>query len=260
MRVASHADPRVSILMVTYKRPQMIGWAIASVCEQTFADWELIIVQDGDNSETGDLLRDWLARDRRIRHFRRGTVGSIAEASNFGLEEARGEYIAILDDDDSWIDPDKLARQVEFLDSHPEYVGCGGGYVVRDERHHEWGRFLKPEHDGEIRARALLANPMANSTTVFRRVVNSKRVLYDAAMRQFADWDFWLTMGARGKLYNFPCYLAHYALWQGGSSFQRQRENGQAALQIVRKHRDDYRGYGPAMAAAWLYYGYACLP
>jgi len=252
--------PRVSILMVTYNRPQMIGRAIASVCEQSFAEWELIVAQDGSNPETERLLDDWLAKDPRIHHFRRDTVGSIAEASNFGLAAARGDYVAILDDDDYWIDRLKLERQVEFLDGNPEYVGCGGGYVVWDQNGRLFGKFLKPEHDDAIRARALMANPVANSTSMFRRAVKGRPVAYDVSMRQFADWDFWLTMGARGKLYNFPFHLAHYALWEGGSSFQAQRANGRAALRIVRKHRREYRGFVAALLLASLYFCYACLP
>jgi len=246
--------------MVTYNRPQMIGRAIASVRDQSFAEWELLIVQDGRNPDTERLLRGWLAKDPRIFHFRRGTVGSIAEASNFGMAAARGDYVAILDDDDYWSDPDKLARQVKFLDGDPEYVGCGGGYVVVDRSSRQRGKYLKPEHDAAIRARALLANPMVNSTSLFRRVVGGEPAAYDVSMRQFADWDFWLTMGARGKLYNFPLHLTHYALWEGGSSFQAQRENGRAALRIVRKHRREYRGFVPALLLAWLYFVYACLP
>jgi len=253
-------EPRVSILMVTYNRPQMIGRAIASVCEQSFAEWELIIVQDGSNPATERLLAEWLAKDPRIHHLRRGAVGSIAEASNFGLAAARGGYVAILDDDDYWIDRRKLERQVEFLDANPEYVGCGGGYVVWDQNGRLRGKFLKPEHDGAIRARALIANPVANSTSMFRRALDGRLVAYDVSMRQFADWDFWLTMGARGKLYNFPFHLAHYALWEGGSPFQAQRANGRAALRIVRKHRREYRGFVPALLLASLYFGYACLP
>jgi glycosyltransferase involved in cell wall biosynthesis len=246
--------------MLTYNRPQMIGRAIASACNQSFGDWELILVQDGENHATKRLLKDWLAKEHRIRYLPRGTVGSIAEASNFGLAAAGGDYIAILDDDDYWSDPDKLRRQVEFLDGNPEYVGCGGGYVVVDQDNRQRGKYLKPEKDADIRARALLANPVANSTAIFRRVVDGKPVVYDASMKQFADWDFWLTMGARGKLYNFPLHLTNYALWDGGSSFQAQRANGRAAMRIIRKHRREYRGYRPALVLAGLYFCYACLP
>jgi glycosyltransferase involved in cell wall biosynthesis len=256
----ANAHPRISVLMLTYNRPQLIGRAVASVCNQAFADWELIIVQDGDNPETGRLLEEWLVKEPRIRYLQRGTVGSIAEASNFGLRAARGEYIAVLDDDDCWNCPDKLARQVEFLDANPEYVGCGGGYVLVDQEGRKRGKLLKPEKDAAIRARALLANPVVNSTALFRRVVNGEAVAYDLSMRQFADWDFWLTMGARGKLYNFPMCLAHYAIWEGGSSFRAQRANGLAALRIVWKHRREYRGFWMAAMLAGLYLGYAWLP
>ena len=254
------APPRVSILMLTYNRPQMIGRAIASVLEQTWTDWELIIVQDGDNPETEKLVGEWLARDGRIRYFRRGVVGSIAEASNHGLLHARGDYVAILDDDDWWAAADKLARQVDFLSARPDYVGVGGGYIVVDQAGRQRGRFHKPEHDEEIRARALVANPVANSTAMFRRVVAGRPVLYDTSMRQFADWDFWLAMGSQGKLHNFPDDLAYYALWDGGSSFKHQKANARAGLRIIAKHRRQYRGYYMALPVSLLYLGYAHLP
>jgi glycosyltransferase involved in cell wall biosynthesis len=246
--------------MLTYNRPQKIGRAIASVRAQTFEDWELIIVQDGDNPETHQLLAEWLAKEPRIRHFERPAVGTIAEASNFGIEQARGEYIAILDDDDYWGPAGKLARQVEFLDSHPDYVGCGSGYIMIDQDDCVRGKFFKPETDTAIRARALLANPMANSSTMFRRTVNGRLSVCDPALSQFADWDFWLTMGARGKLYNFVDYLQYYTLWENGSSFVHQKANARAALRIVRKHRREYRRYWLGLTLAYLYFLYACLP
>src|SRR3974377_2359091 len=92
--------PRVTILMLTFNRPRHIGRAIASACAQTFQDWELLIVQDGASTETQKLLQYWLAREPRIRYFPRGVTGTIAEASNFGLLKASGEYVAILVDDE----------------------------------------------------------------------------------------------------------------------------------------------------------------
>ena len=252
--------PKVSILMLTYNRPLKIGRAIASVCQQSFPDWELLIVQDGANTKTSVAVSEWAARDTRIRYFARGTVGCIAEASNFGLARAMGEYIAILDDDDYWSEPDKLKRQVEFLDGHPEYVGCGGGYIVIDEAGRERGIFLKPETDDGIRARALLANPIANSTAMFRRAAGGRAVQYDDSLRGYADWDFWLMMGSAGKLYNFPCVFAHYMLWQGGGSFTTHRTNARSGFRIVWKHRSSYGAFPLAFALALLHYGYACLP
>ncbi len=253
-------EPRVSVLMLTYNRPQLIGRAIASVCAQSFEDWELIIVQDGSSPETAELLKSWLAKEPRIRYFPRGKVGCIAEASNYGLERARGEYIAILDDDDYWGERDKLARQVEFLDHNPEYVGCAGGYVAIDGEGRERGRFFKPESDADIRINALIANPIANSAAMFRRTVNGEPSLYDPGMLGFADWDFWLMMGTRGKLYNFPAHMAHYALWEGSGSFWSAKNNAVSAVRIVHRYRRHYRGYPVAILLACLNLCYACLP
>jgi glycosyltransferase involved in cell wall biosynthesis len=252
--------PKVTIVMLTYNRPQMIGRAIASATAQTLADWELVIVQDGDNPETEVLVQQWSATDARIRFFRRGLVGSIAEASNFALEQARGEYVAILDDDDWWASPGKLASQVAFLDQRPDYVATGGGYIVVDQHGKQRGHFYKPESDQAIRAKALIANPIANSTAMFRRVVNGNPVRYDASLRQFADWDFWLAMGSLGKLHNVPEDLAYYALWDGGSSFKHQKANAWAGLRIIGKHRRAYRGYVWALPMSLLYLAYAHLP
>jgi glycosyltransferase involved in cell wall biosynthesis len=254
------APPKVSILMLTYNRPLMIGRAVQSALEQTLGDWELVIVQDGDNPDTEKLVSGYAAGDARIRFHRRGVVGSIAEASNYGLEQARGQYVAILDDDDWWAAPDKLARQVEFLDARPDYAGVGGGYIVVDQTGRQRGNFIKPEQDADIRARALVANPIANSTALFRRVVRGEAVRYDTSMRQFADWDFWLAMGSLGKLHNFPEILAYYALWEGGSSFKNQKANARTGLRIISKHRRQYRGYHLALPVSLLYLGYAHLP
>ena len=95
---------------------------------------------------------------------------------------------------------------------------------------------------------------------MFRRTMSATPALYDTGMRQFADWDFWLSAGARGKLHNFPDTLAYYALWPGGSSYKNLQGNARAALQIIRRHRYQYPGYPRALAGALLYSGYAHLP
>ncbi len=139
-------------------------------------------------------------------------------------------------------------------------MACGGGYILVDEEGRERGVFLKPEHDADIRARALLANPIANSTAMFRRVTGGRPALYDTSMRGYADWDFWLAMGAAGKLYNFPEVFALYALWEGGGSFCQQKVNARAGVNIVCRHRRQYRGVGLALPLAVAQYAYACLP
>ncbi len=246
--------------MLSCDRPQFLGRAIQSVIGQSLADWELIVVQDGPNRQTAEVMEHWVEREPRIRYFHRESVGNIANACNFGLARARGQYVAILDDDDYWVAAEKLQKQVAFLDSHPEYAGCGGGMTVIDEHGNVQMSYLKPEQDDEIRVRALCANPMTHSTTMFRRSLGERIGYYDESLAGYQDWDIWLRFGRLGKLYNFPEVFTRYTLWSGGGSFQRQRGNVRSAVKIVFRHRNEYRGFPAAMSLVLVHLAYAHLP
>jgi len=253
-------NPKVSVLMATWNRAAYIGQAIQSVLEQTFKDWELIVVDDGSTDNTPSVVAGWMKKDKRIKYVKLSHIGRIAIVSNAGLRETSGEYIAILDDDDWWPDKEKLKKQIDFLDKNKDYVGCGGGFIVVDGEGKKKSRILKPESDGSIRKTALCANPVANSSTVFRKSAAAKIGFYDETMTQFADWDFWLRIGKLGKLYNFPEYFLCYRMWEEGSSFTHQKQNADSAARIVKRYKNDYPGFLKALCLAYLYQAYARLP
>jgi glycosyltransferase involved in cell wall biosynthesis len=246
--------------MATRNRAHLIGNAIQSVVDQKLGQWELVGVDDGSADNTEAVIKEWEGRDSRIHYKKLDSPGSIAVASNAGLWMTRGKFVAILDDDDWWIDPQKLEKQIAFLDEHPDYVGCGGGMVMVDERGTEIGRALKPETDMAIRKVALFANPMANSTAIFRRSAAEAVHGYDETLPQFADWDFWLKLGERGKLYNVPEYGTAYRMHHGSSSFLKQRENATSAIRIVKRYRHDYPGFFGGLCYAYGYWCYTLLP
>jgi glycosyltransferase involved in cell wall biosynthesis len=254
------ATPKVTILLATYNRPQLLDRAIESIVHQTLTEWELVVIDDGVDAATFEKMSSWAKKESRVRYFRIPRMGRIAKVSNVGLKHAKGEYVAILDDDDWWAMREKLQQQVVFLDAHQDYVACGGGLIVVDEKGIEKRRFLKPETDKEIKRWALIANPLANSTTLFRRSIAEKIGGYDETMLQFADWDFWLRMGREGKLYNFPEHFTYYLMWEEGASFSKQRENARSGLRIVNHYRGVYPGYLVALAVAMAYYLYSLCP
>jgi len=247
-------------LIATYNRSNLLNKAIKSVTAQTFEDWELIIADDGSTDDTEKISRKWTEKDKRIKYIKAPHFGRIARISNFGLRNAQGEYIAILDDDDCWADDDKLKKQVKFLDDNRDYVGCGGGLILVDEKKCELGRFFKPREDEEMRTNALIANPMANSTTLFRAMAARDVGFYDETLPEFADWDFWLKMGLVGKLYNFEEYFTYYLMWEKGSSFSKQKGTAISALKIVPRYRGKYPRYHRAISVVYLYNVYARIP
>lgn len=253
-------SPKVSVLIATYNRAQFISRAIKSVLDQTYKDWELIIADDGSTDETEKVVLGFGKKESRIIYLKAPHFGRIAKISNFGLKHAKGEYVAILDDDDHWCDPEKLSKQVKFLDENSEYVGCGGGFIVIDENQKVKMKFFKPERNEDIRKNFLIANPMANSTAMFRLSAAQKVGLYDESLPQFADWDFWLKMGVAGKLYNFQEYFSYYLMWNKSMSFSKQKETSYSALIIIPRYKNNYPHYFKARIFVLLYYIYARLP
>ncbi len=249
--------PIVSVIMATFNRADFIGGAIQSVIEQTMTDWELIVVDDGSTDSTSLIVAEWVAKDSRIRYIPIPHAGRIAIVSNVALQAARGRYVAILDDDDAWIDPEKLEKQTRYLDNHPDCVVCAGGYRIVTEENVSVEDVLKPESDSEMRHVALRANPIANSTAMFRRSIGQP---YDTNLAQFADWDFWLKLGMLGTLYNFPEIFLAYRVWNRGSSFVNQRANAVSAIEIVERYRKAYPGYIRAILIARAYWVYTFLP
>lgn len=252
--------PAVSVITPLYQRSAWLRRAYASVAAQTRTDWELLLVQDGDQADVTAVAQALAAEDPRVRWLPRGRVGSIGEACNHALGEARGRFVAILDDDDTWADDGKLAAQVRFLEEHPDHVGCGGAYRTCNAAGTVVGVHRKPRTDDDIRRAALLANPMANSTTLFRREAALAAGGYSDYVRDFQDWDFWLKLLRQGKLHNVDDVLLNYTLWEGGSSFRNLRSNADCARRIIHRHRDAFPGY----PRAWLFYlayqAYSRLP
>ncbi len=253
----------VSVIMATYNRASLVTRAIKSVIDQSFNDWEFIIVDDASNDETSRILSEWQKKEKRIKIIRneinlwrdKGLAGNLNKA----IKEARGKYIARIDDDDHWINSDKLKKQVEFLEQNPDYVLCGGGVVVEDKYHKETFRYLKAEKDEDIRKKALIANPFAHGTVLYSKSSFEKVGGYENS-KYIEDWELWLKLGKIGKFYNFNEYFLRYLGGQDNLSFIHQKEQFKTALKLIKKYRNNYPNWVPAYFFNFLQYFYALLP
>lgn len=252
--------PLVSVVMPTYNRAHLLDKAIGSVISQSFSDWELVISDDASKDHTQAIVEEWQRRDDRIRPLRNKVNLGLTKNYNNVMKAARGTYIALIDDDDQWLHPDKLKLQIEFLKSHANYVGVGGGMVVVDQEGKELFRYLQPETDAAIRKTILFSNSMANATTMFRKSAGEKVGFYNEAIHRGADRDFWLKMGKVGKLHNLSEYLAYYTVAGQNSLFKNQRELFGSSLAIIKRYKNDYPNYLPALAFNAGMYAYSFLP
>jgi glycosyltransferase involved in cell wall biosynthesis len=159
--------PKVSVVTTVYNGEPYVDRAIPGILAQTFEDFEWVLVDDGSQDGTAEILRDLARRDSRVRVFSPGRLG-ISVAANYGVTQARGEYIARQDFDDRSF-PERLRLQVEFLDAHAKVGVVGSTYVVVDENRGERYVRTPPSEHGAILASMAKGVPFANTLVAFRK-------------------------------------------------------------------------------------------
>ncbi len=159
--------PRVSVVTTVYNGEPYVDRAIPGILGQTFDDFEWILVDDGSEDRTPEILQELARRDSRVRVFSPGRQG-VAVAANYGVRQARGEYIARQDFDDRSY-PARLQLQVALLDAQPKVGLVGGHYILVDENRGERYVRMPPDGHSEIIASMAKGIPFANTLVTFRR-------------------------------------------------------------------------------------------
>jgi glycosyltransferase involved in cell wall biosynthesis len=200
--------PIVSVVMAVRDGAAYLPEAIESVREQTLEDLELVVVDDGSTDETPQILADFAGRDRRIRVMRQD--GGVSRARNRGCREACGPYLACLDADDAAL-PDRLARQVAFLEDNRDAAVVGGGGIMVDHRGVQFGVAAYPEDPADV-TRYLQSGrvPLIHSAATMRADAFHAASGYRPAFERAQDYDLWLRIALRGRITNLREPVVRY--------------------------------------------------
>ncbi|MEI7620362.1 MAG: glycosyltransferase [Candidatus Falkowbacteria bacterium] len=235
--------PRVSIILPVYNAAAYVAGAVKSVLNQSFADFELVIINDGSTDNSLEIVKGF--KDDRIKIVENEINLGLQLTLNKGLKLSRSEYIARIDADDEWIGVDKLKEQVDFLDNNKSCVLIGTGASVINESGEEIYQVSLPRTDKEIRQKMLKANQFFHSSIMMRVSALDKVGFYneDADSKHIEDYDLWLRLGKIGEFYNLPIVALRYR--DIGSSVSRQNVIGQLKknIRLIKKYRYDYPGY-----------------
>lgn len=213
-------EPKVSILMPVYKGDEYLQDAVDSILNQRFKDFEFIIICDDPTDETRSLFDRYQQKDNRMRVFyqeRQGLVKSL----NTGISFAKGEYIARMDADDISL-PERLEKQVEFMDNNPEIGICGTwvetiGDVLGDVWKH-------PCDHETIKSRMLFETVIAHPSIIARKyffLKNGFAYMQDEVYAE--DYGLWVRAAKVVKLANIPKILIHYRIHKSTSNRRKQR-------------------------------------
>ncbi|HWP59933.1 MAG TPA: glycosyltransferase [Candidatus Acidoferrales bacterium] len=223
------AEPKVSVLMPVYNGERYVREALESVLAQSFGDFEFIIVDDGSTDRTDEILEQY--RDPRIVRLRQPANLGIVAALNRGLEAARGELIARHDADDIAL-PDRLRRQANFMDRHPEVVLLGSAYAVIGEDGAQMHVARPPLADEAIRWQMLFHNSFCHASVMVRKdVLRARALSYDPGCKHAEDYDLWSRVLAFGAGANLEAPLVKHRLHPrqiGSIAAAAQREAAEA--------------------------------
>ncbi len=249
----------VSIILPTYNGEKYIKRAIESVLSQTFSNWELLVIDDGSIDNTKSIVRVY--NDKRIIYLKNEVNLGIQKTLNKGIREAKGEYIARIDDDDIWCDKDKLQKQVEFLEMNTDHILVGTGVIVVDEKNKELLRYVVPQSDTEIRSKILGKNCFVHSSVLFSKDAALKFGGYDESQntRHLEDYDLWLKLGTIGMFHNLPIYAVRFTQREGSLSSLNKKEQFKKNLQLVHKFKNKYPNYLGALIRSYariIIYGF----
>jgi glycosyltransferase EpsE len=252
--------PRVSVVSSVYNGEKYFDRAIPGILGQSFEDFEFVIVDDGSEDGTAEMLRDVAGRDPRVRVVSPGRLGAAA-AYNYGVTQARGEYIARQDFDDRSY-PERLRLQVALLDAHPDVGMVGGYYFLVDERRDErYVRMPPTDHPAILAAMAKYV-PIAHTLATYRRQAWVDAGGYPPA-NNLIDLRFYVRVAKLGwRFANVPEVLGeHYV--HDSSWFHRSLKYADRQRDLARVQSESVRELG---LPRWMYlyslgrHAYAYIP
>lgn len=232
---------QVTIIIPTYNRAALLPKTINSVLNQTYNDFELLILDDASTDDTKEIIAPFL-KDKRIRFITHHQNIGIAANRNYGITHARGAYIAMLDSDDVWLDQNKLAEQVKFLDKNPACAIIGTWMIQINEQDQILRKIKFVEEDNGIRRSLLYRNHIAQSSVLFRKDAALEAGGYDETLVTMEDHDLWLKIGAKHKLAVLPIYALGYRVHQNKITKSRRQRVALDELAVIWRHGNKYPG------------------
>lgn len=230
--------PKISVLISVYNGEKYIEQALKSIYNQTYQDFEVVIVDDGSTDRTAEIV--FKMKDSRTFIYRNSENKGLTKSLNIGLKLCRGEYIARMDADDI-SRPQRFEKQIEFLKEHPDCIvlGCWCDRIDSNGQIH--GAYdRRPTKPADIKRRLLYGNCIAHPTAMALRALLMEVGGYNEKYAYAQDHDLWLRLSERGQIYNLDEYLVGLRFWPENITAkekEQQYEYSKLAIQDALRRR-----------------------
>jgi glycosyltransferase involved in cell wall biosynthesis len=227
------SNPEVTILLPVYNGEKYLKEAIDSILAQTFTNFEVIIIDDNSNDRSRAITAS--CQDPRLRTINNEQRAGLTQSLNQGLRMARGRYIARMDADDIAA-PERLEKEVRFLDDHPDIAVVGSAISLINDTGEEIGSYTYPQTSGQIRWCMLFFNPVAHPTVMMRKDVINQVGGYNEKIWYVEDYELWCRMTPIAKFWNLKDKLVYHRMHKGKVSIIHAIDQANFTDEVARRY------------------------
>lgn len=213
---------KVSIIMPAYNSEKYISAAIESVLNQTYKDFELIIIDDASTDSTYNIISSYMNQDSRIKVIKNSKNLNIGESLNKGVAAATSDLIARMDSDDICFE-NRIELQVKYLLANPHIAVVGSDILLIDEQGNDIHTRAYYYTDNDIKKRMLRYSPFAHPSVMYRKKVFMEFSGYDSSKSPSEDIDLWFRIGTKHSFANIERPLIKYRYFHKSSSNRNLR-------------------------------------
>lgn len=244
-------SPLVSIVMPAYNNEKYLPYAIESVINQTYSNWELLIIDDCSTDETKEIIKTYSSKDNRVKPiFRETNSGKPSIAKNSAFELVSGEYIAFLDSDDMWL-PEKLAKQLKVMQGD-DYALCYTGGFYINECGENIGHFLPKYNNGKVFKNMLYRYEINNQSVLIKKAVFVK---FNEKITIGEDYNLFMSIVLTHKVCNIKEKLINYRMHTHSITKNGTKDLSEGTLFTLSEMNKKFnirRNYPLAYFVSWL--------
>lgn len=222
--------PKVTVMMTVYNGEKYIGDTIESILNQTYSDFEYLIVNNGSTDKTVDIINSY--NDSRIRLLHNKSMLNLAESRNVCFKEARGEYLAWIDADDISL-PERFEKQVEVMEKYPEVGLCSTNLECIDEEGTVLGDVgWYQKSTVPLEWKLIWENQIAQPTVMLRKsILEQYKFQYRTAFPPAEDYDLWCRMALVTRIYRIYDILLHYRIHNNSTGTKNSGKSYRMSLE-----------------------------
>lgn len=200
----------ISVIMSVYNDENNLAFAIESILNQSYKDFEFIIINDSSNDNSKNIILDFQKKDKRIVYLENQKNEGLAKSLNKAISISKGKFIARMDSDDICM-MDRFKIQIEFLENNTDIDVLGTGAILIDKENKKIGNVLMPRTDKEIKKVLIYKNSIIHPSVIIKKYVLIELGGYNPSFLKAQDLDLWVRLANNGKnFYNLQEYLINY--------------------------------------------------